>query len=123
MYWSWSTFPTRSVDSVEEERERFRNEAEAGPDNEVQLDRLEGSESAMCKADVLRCRDPVEIVLRVGIRKYFEASEDEARSDEPSGSSNREENLPLKAADPMLGADARALLVKLNQGSNSQVDS
>lgn len=62
-----------------------------------------------------RAMDTAETNLRKGINEYFEAESSER---EDGGNS---EDLPLKNADPMLGADARALILQLRPTSNSKV--
>lgn len=67
--------------------------------------------------------DSAEGVLRRGIGAYFETHDNGLPAVPTAACPDAEESLPLKPADSLLGADARALVVKLQQVSKSQVGS
>lgn len=67
---------------------------------------------------LLRTPEEQNSVLRSSVRRYFDAQAAEVQSSVDSEGANEDlSGLPLKPAQPILGADCRALLLQLEKQS------
>ena len=83
--------------------------------NRLQVHRLDTAFRTFSAAAA--CEDPQaqDATLRSSIRAYFGQQAGDAGA---FGAAEEMEGLPLRAADPMLGADCRALLLQLQEASS-----